>query len=283
MNIIPNTKDDFFQKNNNLHMLDNLTYRKLTSLNRLSLLVSQKSTNIESIDYDTIYEPIIDSEQSEQPEQIIDFEQITNYEKSTIRSESKIKQNVKFSKQLENIIYIPNYLDNLTLNYQNFTYKKFIEKYSNKIIKLNIILKIPYDVINKKNIDMFFFKISNITNSIYTNIEPSEKYDIYSEYEYDVFELENINVYLDKKDTLELKISYVKYNNDSDNQTNQTNKITDDNMNFDQICKKRILTRINLDYQEMLENYEDDKKNVKFKDINSGIIIKYNLVIYQEL
>jgi len=255
---------------NKLNSFDINTYNRLMSLNKLSLLkftvFERADDNLDNLNK-TISEKFpINIRTDNGDEQSESKLSVRNAEMSKRIEELQIKR-VRFSDNLETIIKIS------TINYDNdspkinLNYHKFIKKYKSNTIKLNLITKIPLNVINRKNISLLFFKMSNIEQNKYTYIQPLDKIDLYSDYEYDIYELQNIDIYLEKKDNLSLKISYTKYFD----QENEPNIL---------LNRKRILSTINLDYQEILENYENGNNFVTFIDKYSGIIIKYNLIIY---
>jgi len=156
-------------------------------------------------------------------------------------------------------------------------YESFIRKFTNNILLLNITVSIPIRLILLKSIDTFFFKVSNDNINSYKYINPADKSDIYLNTEYDTYELQNIDVFLERKDGLNIKIIYIKNSTDVNTLNLSEDEII---LPFDLDNKRRVLSTINIDYQEMLENYEDGLKYIKFTDKTTGIIIGYNLVVY---
>jgi len=255
-------------KSNNLNSFNNITYKRLIGQ---SIFNQTCFANLKKYEIDPNTETDPNTNTNTDPNlQTISKKESPECNKPEYNKPKQIKK-VKFSDNLETKIIISN--SNNYDDYQiiNYNYQKYIDKYKNNILKLNLIIRVPIDLINKKNIDLLYFKISDNKQNIYKYIEPFDKFDLYSDYEYDTYELQDINIDLTKMDGLSLKIIYKKhtaFNTSFDNTYHESD------------TKRKVLSIIYFDYQEIIENYEDGKTVVTFNDNFENIIYKYNLVIY---
>jgi hypothetical protein len=135
------------------------------------------------------------------------------------------------------------------------------------------LLKFKHVQNESNNVYICYFKPMEFNCDFYhwiAKIILSKSFDLYSDYEYDTYELQNIDIDLTKIDNLSLKIVY---------KPNTAFNTSFDNTYHESDTKRKVLSIIDFDYQEMIENYEDGKTFVTFKDNFENIIYKYNLVI----
>lgn len=180
------------------------------------------------------------------------------------------KKKVKFDQNITTYI-IPQ--EKYTIKYNRSTiYDTFVNKYKNSLISINLTIKIPYILLQSKYCNKLFFKISKNNSSDFTYVSTLD--NVYSDENYDIYNIEKINIDINKSESLKLKIMYDKtpvINSDSES----------DDVSYinDMKIVRKILTLIILDYQEMLENYESGDKFLTFKDWFTGIVIGYSVII----